>query len=87
MSKFISSKGVPTQKLETVQHNANAWIHDQIKIVLAELEAALSVDGVIVYDRKLADRLIGRHLALAHAVGFLDKSHNKVEKKLIYTNE
>lgn len=83
MSSRFHKNSIPVKKLDNASKLAEAFTKQQIGIVLDELENALLVEGKICYDRKIADRVIGQRLALAYAMGSLDRSENKSVSKII----
>lgn len=81
-SKFHKNS-IPTKKLENASKLAEAFTKKQIGIVLDELENAFLVEGKIEYNREIADQVIGQRIALAYAMGALDKTENKSVSKII----
>lgn len=84
-SKYFgkATGGIPSQKLELVQKLAQSFVEKKIDGVLDEVEAAIrGSNGAFTWTREGARLAIGRHLALAYAMGTLDKAENKTVKKM-----
>ena len=84
-SKYFGKQtgGVPPQKLELVHKLANSFVRSKIDGVLDDIEAAIrGNNGAFTWTREGAKKEIGKHLALAYAMGALDKTENKTVKKI-----
>jgi hypothetical protein len=78
-----STGGIPSQKLELVHKLANSFVDKKLDGVLDDIEAAIrGSSGAFTWTREGAKLAIGKHLALAYAMGALDKTENKTIKKI-----
>ena len=76
-SKFIPKNSVPNRRLERVHVLANKYVTNKIATILDRLENALADDdGKVAYDRQKLEKSLGEELALAYALGSLDKTDN-----------
>lgn len=83
MGSNFHGNSIPVKKLENTSKLAEAFTKEQIVIVLDELENALLIDGEVKYNRQIADRVIGQRLALAYAMGALDRTENRSVSKIV----
>jgi hypothetical protein len=75
--------GVPPQKLEVVHKLANAFVEKKLDGVLDEIEAAIrGSSGAFTWTRESARQVVGRQIALAYAMGALDRTENQTVKKI-----
>ena len=81
-SDFFKSKSKPkTQKFEQACDIANRFANSKVPGILDQIETDIrSESGDFVWDRELAEKTIGQHLALAYAMGALDKTDNVAAK-------
>lgn len=68
---------LPTKKLERVHRLANSYAEKKIATLVDRLENALLEEGAVRWSVDKVRREIGQEIALAYAMGALDRTENK----------
>ena len=76
-SDFIPKNSIPNRRIERVHILANKYVTNKIATILDRLENSVTNDeGKVEWDRKKLEKRVGEEIALAYALGSLDKSDN-----------
>lgn len=85
-AKNFHTNGNQSRKLDRVHKVSNQYANAKIDQTLDAIEAVIrDNDGKHTWDRAKAKEVIGQHIALAHALGYMDRTDNVEAKRIILT--